>query len=581
MTTHSSTDTGRFTPPPPERRPLVATRRGERARWLAARTRNAAAHGRVAAVVGAVIITTMLLLFELTPRQVDRAFAAELAAELAALPAGQDTLPLVSALKAARAAATATAIARAPQRPATVPAAPRPDGPAGVPPAALLELQQQRARARQAPLIESYRALADTRVLRDDPRARRLLDSLERVYGEREAYAALNGPDARYAAMTTPLTQLGEQLVRVADVAYASAVTARVATARARAGMPGDAAPVAPVVSSALPAADSVAAAVQRAAAEQMIRAERALADARAGHTALRARRESLRRQLPPEVPPPVPLAVRLLAALVLGVVLGFAAVLWRELRRPTVSDAQELASITQTRVIDHAPVAGGVWARRRGDAQRSPVLDPTNPAWPLLHLAVSSIGDVARYVEIVADHPALAGAVALNLAAVAAHESRATVVVDVAGHTSALVPWLPLSVLTTALSGVDATRHGAPTATTSRWEAPRPLAVGRETLVDIVLPRRLRSRLTGLSTTDTPLTPDELCRLAAHHDLALFATDHDLAVQLPVDTAVVLCAQPGVTSLAWLTRTVRALHAADRRVHAVLLWSAEWPHAT
>ena len=53
-----------------------------------------------------------------------------------------------------------------------------------------------------------------------------------------------------------------------------------------------------------------------------------------------------------------------------LTALLGFAAVLWRELRRPTVSDAQELASITQTRVIDHAPGAGGVWARRRVDHQ-------------------------------------------------------------------------------------------------------------------------------------------------------------------------------------------------------------------
>jgi hypothetical protein len=446
-----------------------------------------------------------------------------------------------------------------------------------VPTAARLELQQQRARARQAPLIESYRALAGTRLLHDDPRARRLLDALERVYGEREAYAALNGPDARYAAMTTQLTQLGEQLVRVADLADAGAASPRGAIGRVRPDMPDDSASVVPAVLSTLPAADSAEAAAQRAAAVRITQAERVLAEARAAHAVLRARRETLRRQLPPEVSP----VVRLLAALVLGVVLGFATVLWLEVRRPTVSDARELESITQTRVIVHATPAGGVRARRRGDAQRSPVLDPTDPAWPLLHLAVSSIGDVARYVEIVADHPALAGAVALNLAAVAAHESRATVVVDVAGHTSALVPWLPLSVLTTTSSGVDATRHGALTATTSRWEAPRPLTVGRETLVDIVLPRRLRSRLTGLSTTDTPLTPDELCRLAAHHDLALFATDHDLAAQLPVDTAVVLCAQPGVTSLAWLTRTVRALHAADRRVHAMLLWSAEWPHAT
>jgi hypothetical protein len=69
-----------------------------------------------------------------------------------------------------------------------------------------------------------------------------------------------------------------------------------------------------------------------------------------------------------------------------------------------------------------------------------------------------------------------------------------------------------------------------------------------------------------------------DLQRLAAHHDLAVFVTDHDLDEQVPRDTDVVLCARLGVTTLAWLSRTVRQLEDRGRRVRAVVLWSADLP---
>jgi hypothetical protein len=295
----------------------------------------------------------------------------------------------------------------------------------------------------------------------------------------------------------------------------------------------------------------------------------------------LHAKRDALRARMQLDIPP----MAMLLASLVLGLVLGFACALWRELRRPTVGDEQELEAITRTRVIVHRAVAASVRAtraRRRADEQLPPIMQPTDAAWPLLHLTLSSIGDVSRHVEVVADQPVLAGAVALNLSAVAAHESRATVLVDAAPRGGALLSLLPTAVLTRA-SSTRSVSAAADSSGHARWDAPRALAIGRDTFIDIVLPRRVRSRHTGHdlgATPDTASMVDDLQRVVKHHDLAVFVTDHDLDQQVPADTDVVLCARPGVTTLAWLSRTMRQLEDRGRRVRAVVLWSAELPLA-
>lgn len=572
-------------------------RAGQRARWLAARTRNAARHGLLIASIGAIVVIGALLLFVLLPRQVDRA----LAAQMAALPPERDTLPLHVGLLAARRELTRletsiAAAAIASRADATVPraVAASPDT-ATVAPVAIVrdsataDLQRQLVRIRQAPLVESYRALADTRLLRDDARARAMIDSIEQLHAEREAYAALSGPDARYASMTARLTQLGQRLTRLAESTYASAVAVSPATAPSAlpnaastsVGAVADSGRAAPLLVVQQPMADSALERARTAAADTVARAERALRDAQSLNADLHAKRAALRARMQLDIPP----MAMLLASLVLGLVLGFAFALWRELRRPTVGDAQELEALTRTRVIVHRAVAASVRAtraRRRADDQLPPIMQPTDEAWPLLHLTLSSIGDVSRHVEVVADQPVLAGAVALNLSAVAAHESRATVLVDAAQRSAALISLLPASVLTSA-SSTRAATASTDASGQARWEAPRSLAIGRDTFIDIVLPRRVRSRHTGRAhglPSDAVSMVDELQRVAKHHDLAVFVTDHDLDQQVPPDTDVVLCARPGVTTLAWLSRTMRQLEDRGRRVRAVVLWSAELPLA-
>ncbi len=592
-------DPAALTPPTPPtpRRPGA----GQRARWLAARTRNAARHGLLIAAVGAVVVIAALLLFVLVPRQVDRA----LAVQMAALPPERDTMPLhVERLAARReltrletsiaAAAIASradvslprAEAATPDSAVVAPILPARDSAAS-------DLQRQLLRIRQAPLVESYRALADTRLLRDDVRVRSLIDSLEQLHAEREAYAALSGPDARYATMTARLTQLGQRLTRLAELTYDMALANAAANP---AGAVADSVTAAPLLVVQPPLPDSALERARAAAAATVARTERALQDADAHNVELRRNRDALRARMPLEIPP----MAMLLASLVLGLVLGFAFVLWREVRHPTVGDEQELEALTRTRVIVHRAAPASIRAtraRRRADGQMPPIMQPADAAWPLLHLTLSSIGDVSRYVEVVADQPVLAGAVALNLSAVAAHESRATVLVDVAQRSGALLSLLPTSVLTSASTTIAATSRRADagmasetaTATAtdasvrSRWDAPRSLAIGRDTYIDIVLPHRVRSRDaardSGVSR-DAASMLDDLQRLAAHHDLAVYVTDHDLDQHLPLETDVVLCVRPRVTTLAWLSRTMRQLEDRGRRVRAVVLWSADLPLA-
>ena len=565
------------TVPAAPRRP----RAGLRARWLAARARNAARHGLLIAAVGALVVIAALLLFVLVPHQVDRAIAIQ----IAALPPERDTLSLhVDALSARRQLtrldASIAAAAIAARADATVPQAviaPLDSVTVATVPitgdSAANDLLRQLLRVRQAPLVESYRALADTRLLREDARVRSMIDSLEQLHAEREAYAALSGPDARYASMTARLTQLGQRLARLAEVAYAGAAAMK---AESNPVTAIDSVVASPLLVVQQPMADSALERSRAAAADTLARIDRALLDAAALNADLRAKRDALRARMQLDIPP----MAMLLASLVLGLALGFAVALWRELRRPTVGDEQELEALTGTRVIVHRATTASIRAtraRRRSDEQLAPVIQPTDAAWPLLHLTLTSIGDVSRYVEVVADQPVLAGAVALNLSAVAAHESRATVLVDAARRSGVLPSLLPFTVLTAASTTsavADASVH-------ERWDAPRALAIGRDTFIDIVLPRRVRSRQAGhepATAPDAVSAMDDLQRLAAHHDLAVYITDHDLDQQVPSETDVVLCARPGVTTLAWLSLTMRQLEDRGRRVRAVVLWSADLP---
>lgn len=560
-----------------------------RARWLAARTRNAARHGLLIAGSGVIVMIAALLTFVLVPRQVDRA----LSAALSLMPLARDTLALQGARSvAADSLAAVTARRTASMMAATVgtdslglvPADSLPRTVA-VPPGdtVLAAVQQQLVRARQTPLVESFRALADAALLHPGLRLRgtvsALRDSIEQLDRERDAYAALSGPDARYAAMTARLMRLGEQLVRAVEQALP------------RERPPGDSLVVAaqgPIPADrTVPAlignvsSDSLLDAAVRDAQQQLSVIDSTLAEARAFNVALGIRKEALRSRMQLSIPP----VAMLLASLVLGVVAGFSVALWRELRRPTVGDAQELETLTHSRVIVHDRDAGARRGRRtrRGETV-VPALSPTDDAWPLLHLTLSHIGDMARHVQVLADRPVLAGAVGLNLSAVAARESRATALVDAAQRAGAIIPLLPASVL--ERRGTRPAHDDDPD-----WDLSRELPLGRDAAVALVLPRRARSYRhrsaqpadpanNGSAAAQEPDVRRALDERLRHFDFVVFVTDSSRAPVLPPDSDLVLCARLGVTPLAWLASAVRQADDTGRRIRAVVLWSSDVPLA-
>ncbi len=560
-----------------------------RAGWISARARNASRRvGRISLVGGLALLTTALVLVFL-PRGADRIVRAE----LNRLAPPTDTVALLTRLDSliteraqARLADSlrtdslrANPVARAigvtsvdstsvdstsvdstsvDSRSVNSTTAVRAAVPPAPPDPAMRELRQLLQRAGDVPLVESYRALAQAAALRSDGRARALADSLETLHREREAYAALGGADARYAALTTQIAALGQRLVRqgalrLRAAQQPAAVSARMLTDSARiAGTDSTVASISSVTSTvassvtasaSLPAAVAAAALsaaredtrLRAASVERTLRAQ--LAEARRENARVAARRTTLESQLSASVPP----AAVLLAALVVGVSLGFASALLREVRQPTVSDEAELERLTGARVIAASPPK----SRRRAQTSGPSVRDDVNAAYPLVHLALTGIGEVARVVEIVAESRKTAAIVAVQVGLVAAGESRAVAIVDRADAPAVVTRLLRerYGLHVPAAPSAGTTRHAERQVTTVTID--RDLSIDLRPVV-----------LDGAPETDA-------------YDLTLMPQD----AQGFSGADAVVCVRLGETSLAWLSAVVRQARLRGVRIRAVLLW--------
>jgi tyrosine-protein kinase Etk/Wzc len=542
---------------------------------MSARARNAARRvALIAAVGGAAVIGTMLVLV-LLPREVDRAIRAQ----LDAIPAARDSAPLLSALAGAQAR---HALAEDMARRSRVVAAASPvtsmsnELTAAADSAALArdslgaELQQRLIRARGAPLVESYRALADSRLLRDDSRIRAIVDSIEEVDREREAYAALGGPDARYATLTARLSALGQRVVRVGESALAQrrAVIAPRPPSGAAGGAPapgGDTSagvptppPVVIVVDSALVAAAAVAADTVRAV-------EGRLDALRRTNDSLEARRAAVRELRGLSIPPLAMLG----AALIVGLALGYGTAVVRELRRPTVGDEGEVERLAQARVVVHSGSPEAVRdtrTRRRADRMLPPALDPAADAWQQLHLTLTGLGDVVRTVRVIADQPLLGGTLAINLAAAAARESRATLLIEPPART----PLLALLLRQTKPRGILDVQQGRAEIREVVTEVP----VGRDVAVAVLFSGNAPGN--PIAALARPDNGDEIRRISARYDLTLVVGDGpDVGVAA---SDIIICARLGSTSLEWLGRVTNQARADNHRLRAVLLWATDGP---
>lgn len=560
---------------------------------MAARARNAARRGGLIAAVGLLAVVTTVLVLVLVPRQVNRTVRAR----IDALPPAADTVMLLANLtgasdrlrnaeanlqtlrvayadRIASAAASATANAAAnanfSQPAGTAPTA------SGAAPFSTSdtrhELSLRVARARAAPLAENFRAVGEAEFLRTDARARVLVDSLNDVSRDREAYAALSGPDARYAAMTARLTTLGQRLVILAEQRLAASVASSPSTP-ARTAEPAVDVPSAQLLDTTTLAqpqqflGDSAVERGARAALDsakaRLLVAEATMAAARAGN----ARLDTLRAEAEADTPARVPQAAMLLAALITGLAVGYGVAFYLEVKHPRIADAAEVERVADTRVIVHTGKSAGNSRfpnRREADTTLPRVIDVASEAYQLLHITLTGFGDTSREVRVVGTDAIMSATVGINLAAAAVRDSRATLLID------ASVPAGTARRLLLPRGGrvESAFRSSASDASTSRDVPVFRTRVGRDLYLETAL----------VPAGAAALSSSEWRELAKEQDFCVIVQPDTAAAMrdAPLDSRdVILCAQVGVTRLDWLTSRAEALRANGNRVRAVLLWAA------
>jgi len=537
------------------------------ASWTAGRARNALRRTMLVAVVGGATFLVALLTLVLVPRQATRAARVTMP-----LPSERpDTLPL-----AARVARAQSAVARAESLlvKARGAAAARPAVPLDTLPPALVarrdtlaravaSLNRLLARAQNAPLPASYRALGQARELRGDPRVRALLDSLASIERERDSFDNLGGVDPIFVALTARATAVGRTIQGIAE-ARRGELRRELAALQP--------APPPPPLSPAAAAAADTAAALARVA-----RARRELGQAAAALRVARAknhdvdRRLRRARELANVTAPPVAL---LAAALVLGLAAGFGASFVAELRHPRLSDPGEAERITGARVLtvirSHAPVAER--ARRRADAEIPPAIEQSSESYRMLYLRFAPLGGAIPLITVTGDEPEIVATVAANLAAASVMDARSTLLVDADLQSGAVSRVVRI--------GAEPGLAGVLEGRVECSEAIATTPLGRDGLLDVI-PNGTWVRGEPVEAAVEEVRRD-LARLARRYDMTVLvepATHAERGAKsfLP-SPDVVVCAQLGMTPLERLAEMVERLRGAGMRVLGLVLWAADPP---
>jgi Mrp family chromosome partitioning ATPase len=550
------------------RRPSDDVARIERSSaWIAGRARNALRRPGLAAAVGGTTFVVALLALVVAPRQATRA------ARVVPTPTERpDTAALIAHVGQAQSALIRAESLFATARNAAAPVEP-PTAVDTLPPAlvarrdtltlAVSTLNRLLARAQNAPLPDSYRALGQARELRDDPRVQVLLDSLADIERERDSFDNLGGVDPVFVALTARATAVGRMIQDIAE-------GRRNALRRELLALQPAVTP--PPPPPALADADTAAARTRLAEARRELgQALARLQVARARNSEIDARLQRAR-ELANVVAPPVAL---LAAALVLGLVAGFGAALAAELRHPRLADPQESERVTGARVLavidQHTPVADR--SRRRSEAQLPASLDyDASDSYRMLYLRFVPTGGTIPLLTITGDEPEVVATVATNLATAAAVEARSTLLVDgdleSAGATRAM------------RIGSEPGLAGVIDGTIEWAEAIVTVPIGRDGLLDVVPSGNWRKGALDAHVAEE--VRRDLARLARRYDMTVLVAPAAHAALgarsfLP-SPDVVVCARVGYTPLARLAGEVERLSGSGARVLGIVLWATDVP---
>ena len=546
-----------------------------RAAWMTARARNALRRPVFIGAISVVTFVTSLVALIVVPQQAKRAANAIRPAP----DARPDTLPTLHSLQTAeRQVATADAElvasrAQLVQLIAATAAAVAAD--TTVNGAAIgSEVRRRRdsltaelglldrllTRADNAPLLGSYRALAEAPPMRGDAQAKVLLDSLVEIERERESYNAVGGVDPVFVALTARANELGRNIQALVAGRRSSMQRELAALA------PPPSAAAAAIASRPLP--DTMAAMYRRDTARTVAaEVNNRLARERAELQRLDVREERARELANVGASPPAMLA----AALVFGAMLGFGVALLDEVRRPRVADSYEIERATGVRVLGVIrPVAPSPErGRRAADRNGPPYLSPGSDGHQLIYLTIATAGTDVVMLTVVGDNPAVSAIIAINFAAIAAQEARATLLVDTeAADTVEVALRLPPS------PGVVGLIEGK----VSWPEAIRPTRSGRDRTIDVVSSGHGAISIDALKE----LFQRDIARLSRRYDAVVLVSSPEqvslgLTTALPIPD-VVYCARTGQTPVAELKKALEEIEQAGSRVRGVVLWDAPDP---
>ena len=546
-----------------------------RAAWMAARARNALRRPVFIGTVSIITFVASLVALVVVPQQAKRAAnAIRPAAEArpdtgptmsSLLAAERQVAAADSAIVAARTALTQLIAATAAASVGDTTASGEAVGPVARGQRDLLtaeidSLDRLLTRADNAPLFGSYRALAEAAPMRGDVQVKQLLDSLVEIERERESYNAVGGVDPVFVALTARANELGRNIQALA-AGRRSSIQRELALLS-----PPPSAAAAAIASRPLP--DTTAAILRRDTA-RTVAAEVAnrLARERVELQRLDVREERARELANVGASPPAMLA----AALVFGAMIGFGIALFDEVRRPRVADSYEIERATGTRVLGvikplaRSPERG----RRASDRNGPPYLDPGADGHQLIYLTIATAGTDVVMLTVTGDDPAVSAIVAINFAAIAAQEARATLLVDTdAADTVETALRLPAS---PGMMGLIEGKVSWP-------EAIRPARIGRDRTIDVVASGRGALPLEELRE----LFQRDIARLSRRYDAVVLVSAPDqvsmgLPTALPIPD-VVFCARTGQTPVAELKKSLEEIELAGGRVRGVVLWDAPDP---
>jgi Mrp family chromosome partitioning ATPase len=554
----------------PRHRPKPPTH--TRATWMAARARNAL---RRPVFIGAVSIVTFiasLVALVVVPQQARRT-AAQLLPIAAQRP---DTEPTVSALAEAErqigAANAALSAARneLSQLIATTAATPVSDTlSTGEPitPATrtardslaeqVAQLGRLLARSENAPLLGSYRSLAEAPAMRGDASVRQLLDSLVEIERERESYNAVGGVDPVFVALTARANELGRAI-------EAAAVARRADLRRQMAAL----APPPPDIGS-RPLPDTMQRiATLNAARDAAAGVANRLARERAELARLDSREARARELANVGASPPTMLA----AALIFGAVIGFGFALIDEIRHPRVADAYEVERATGVRVLGvisplpQSPERG----RRLSDRAAPPYIDPGADGHQLIYLHIATAGANVLMLTVTGDNPAVSAVVGINFAAIAADEARSTLLIDTDAGASTVATALRLRA-SEGVSGLVSEKVSWP-------EAVRPVRIGRESSIDVVPTGPDAPPFQAVSA----LLQNDAVRLARRYDTIVIVSAAEQVLNglpsvLPIPD-VIYCVRTGHTPIGQLRRALEDTERTGGRIRGIVLWNAPDP---